>query len=150
KRAGREHVGAFGDLERCKPQISGLAQRPPTQEPAGLEKRQAMPVARLEKVGAIAIVQLLGDLLARSLLGPMLVEESEKVAGDLGAQALAQQTQRRARPLRVAEPDKRQVEQPLAGIIDNPEGERRRASGDLTHELAERAGRRETHLDPDL
>src|SRR4029077_7351931 len=98
KRAGREHVVAFGDIERRKPQIRDLAERPPAQEPAGLEKAQAMPVARLEKIGAIAIVQLFGDLLARSFLGPMLGEETQKVARDLGAQTLAQPTQRRARP----------------------------------------------------
>src|SRR6201989_1063402 len=113
KRAGREHVDAFGDIERREPQIRDLAQRPPTKEPAGLEKAQAMPAARLEKIGAIAIVQLFGDLLARSFLGPMLSEQTQKVARDLGAQTLAQQTQRRARPLGIVERDERKVEQPL-------------------------------------
>src|SRR6266516_557165 len=91
------------------------AERARTQEPAGLKKAQAVPIARVEEVSAIAIMQAFCDLLARSVVGPVLGEKIEKVARDFGAQALAQQPQRRARPVGIALRGQREIEQPLAG-----------------------------------
>src|SRR5262249_36921779 len=75
ERMGRKRVDALGDLERRKPQVGHLAERAAAQKPAGLKKAQAVAVARFEEIGAVAIVRLLRNLLARSLIGPVLCEK---------------------------------------------------------------------------
>src|SRR5262245_63573252 len=106
-------------MERGKSQVGHVAERSPAQKASGLEKAQAVPVARLDEIDAIASVQLSGDLLARELFGPVLREQPEKITRDLGAHASAQQAQRRALPLGVVYRHERQVDKPLAGIIDD-------------------------------
>src|SRR5262245_62500869 len=91
QRVGRAPVDALGDVERRKPQVRHLAERAAAQKPAGLKKAQAVAVARFEEIGAIAIMRLLRDLLARGLVGPVLGDKAEKVARAPGARPLAQQ-----------------------------------------------------------
>ena len=99
ERAGRERVDAVGNVERRKPQIGHVAERSAAQKAPGLEKAQAVPVARGDEIAAIAIVQFFGDLFARILLGPVLRQQREKITRDLGPHAFAQQAHGRARPL---------------------------------------------------
>src|SRR5262249_56125942 len=97
------------------------------QKRGGVEKGEGVAVARFEEIGAVAIMRLLRDLLARGLVGPVLGDKAEKVARDLGARALAQRPQRRARPLAIALRQQRQGEQPLAGVVDGSERQAPRA-----------------------
>src|SRR5262245_64128609 len=97
QRVRREHVDALGDIERRKPQVRHLAERAAAQKPARLKKAQSVAVARFEEIGAIAIMRLLRELLARGLVGRVLGDKDEKVARDVGASAIAQQPKRRAR-----------------------------------------------------
>ena len=95
ERMRRKRIDALSDLEWRKPQVRHLAERAAAQKPAGLKKAQAVAVARFDEIGAIAIMPVLRDLLARGLVGPVLSDKPEKVARDLGAHALAQRPQRR-------------------------------------------------------
>ena len=109
-----------------------------------------MPVARGDEIAAIAIVQFFGDLFARTLLGPVLRERGEKIARDLGPHAFAQQAHGRARPLGITHRHERQIEQPLAGIVDDPDREARRVPGNRADESSQRACRRKADFDADL
>ncbi len=111
---------------------------------------QAVRVARLEQESAIEIVRLLRGLLARGLVVAVLRDEGEVIGCRLGAHAAPVEPQRRARPLGKALPQQRQVKQPLAGIVDDPDRDRRRAAADLAEKLAGRVRRHEAHVDADL
>ena len=150
QRVWGEAPGALPDLERRKPEIRHVAERSPAQEAARLQEAQAMAVARREQVGAVEVMRLLRHLLARGLFRPVLGDEIHEVARYLGAHALAHRPQRRMRPLAVALRQQREIEQPFAGIVDDPEGQARRASRDLGQELADRAGGREAQRNADL
>src|SRR5262249_60184319 len=84
--------------------------------------------------------------LAREFLGPVLREQPEKITRDLGADASAQQAQRRARPLGVAQRQEWQGGEPLARIIDDPGRGAPRGSRKLTPQPSPAPGRAKTHL----
>ncbi len=109
-----------------------------------------MLVARPEEKRAIKVVRLLGDLLARDLVRAVLGEKAEKIARDLGAHAPAHRVQRRARPLGIALRQQRKVEQPLAGIVDDPDRQACGAARHLAQKSADRVGGREADFDADL
>ena len=109
-----------------------------------------MTVARSDQQRAIKIVRLLGDRLAQSLKRRMIGDEAEIVARRLRAYAAPPQTQHRARPVGIALRQQRQIEQPLARIIDDPEPERRGAAADAAEHVADQPGRDKADIDADL
>src|SRR5262249_42723193 len=143
-------LDAVGELERRKPRVRRLAERAGLEEAAGLEKAQAVLIARRDQQRAIELVRPPRDLVARRRVGAMVAEEGEEVARDLGARAGAAEPQRGARPIGVALREQRQVEQPFARVVDDLEPQRRGAAADLVEEKAERAGRHVVDLDLDL
>ena len=80
----------------------------------------------------------------------MVTDKRQKRRGGFRPQAPAIQTKHGARPFGVALRQERQIEQPLARIIDDPDRQCRRAAADVAHELAERTLRREMHVDADF
>ena len=109
-----------------------------------------MPVTRLHEASTIEIMRLFRDLLAGCLMRPVLSDEGEKVARDLGAHAPAKRGKRRTRPFGVTLREQGQVEQPLAGIIDDADCQARWVARDLAQKPAQGIGRHEADLEPDL
>ena len=133
ERVRRKHAAPLRHVERREPEI-GHDRRATAaaEEAAGLQKAQAVPVARLDEIGAVEVVRLLRHLLARDLVRPVLREERETNSPLTSARTpLRQQPQRGARPLGVALRQQRQVEQPFARIVDDPDRQRRGVAADL-------------------
>ena len=95
-------------------------------------------------------MRLLRDFVARRLIGPVPGDEGEKVAGDPGSAPTAHQGHGRARPIGKALVQQGEIEQPFAGIIDDPDRHLCRGTGDLAEKLAHRVGRREAQIEADL
>src|SRR5690348_18323984 len=110
-----------------------VAERARLEEAAGLKKAQAALVACLEEELAIERMGALRELVARRR--PLMVgHEGEEIARDLSAGAAPEQRKSGARPLGIALVEQRQIEQPLARVIDDPHREGRRAVADLAQQ----------------
>src|SRR5712671_7061767 len=139
-----------GNIERCKPQIGHLSDVAGAEETAWLQETQSVAVAHVPQEGAIEIVRLARDLFARDFVVPMLADIGHESAASLSTYATAIVPQGGARPFRISLPEKRQVQEPLSRIVDNPDRRRGWNPADPPHELADSAGRYEMHVDPDF
>src|ERR1700730_16255833 len=137
-RSGR--IDFLSHIERGKPKIRYIRKRSSAQEAAGLKIAQPVLISRLQEEGAVEVMHLLCDFVARRLIGPMLGNVGEKVAGDLGPAPIAHRTERCARPFAKALLQQWEIEEPFAGIIDDPDCHSCRTTRDLAEELPQRIG----------
>ena len=109
-----------------------------------------MLVACRAQVLPIKFMRPSGIILARRSVMVMIGQERDEIARSPGAHPAATQLQRGARPISVALCQQRQIKEPFAGIIDDPEFQGCNAAADPAEKKPERAGRNETDVDLDF
>ena len=149
QRIRREAVHAFGDVERRKPEIRHIRQdRRGHEEPPGLQEAEAMPVAGGEQTARDR------DHAPAAPSPRWRAHRGDARRGTRGTRARPRRErppsrrQRLARPLGIALRHQRQIEQPFARIVDDPEGDRGGAAGDAGQQPARGVRRHELHLIP--
>src|SRR5262249_28100446 len=95
QRAVSRALDAVGDVELRKAEKGPVGERAWLEEATGLEKSQAMLVARRGEGRAIELVRPACPLVARGAVVPVIGKEGEEVAGDVGTRAGAEKPQRR-------------------------------------------------------
>src|SRR5271166_1760978 len=137
-------------IKRSKPEVRYLPERPSAQEAAGLEIAQPALVARAQQERTVKVMRLPGDFVGCGLIAAMGGDEGEEVAGDLRPAAVPHRGDGRARPLAEALLQKRQIEQPFTGVVDDFHGHLCWTAGDLAEQLPNRIGGREADFETDL